>query len=110
MIDWSAFLTVFVSALTGTLVLVVLYSIGLRFMVAAGRIPVVNPAEFTDAITVFSKSEIKQAEKRAVKAAKKNPLSEGQKKAAYVAAWACFVCCGIAVLFGIYLIVPALHG
>jgi hypothetical protein len=27
-----------------------------------------------------------------------------------VAGWACFVLCGVGVLFGIYLIVPALHG
>jgi hypothetical protein len=27
-----------------------------------------------------------------------------------VAAWACFALSGVAVLFGIYLIVPALHG
>jgi hypothetical protein len=26
-----------------------------------------------------------------------------------VAGWACFVLCGLGVLYGIYLIVPALH-
>lgn len=110
MIDWMAFLIVLLAALVGTIALVTLYSIGLRFLVAAGRVPVVIPAEFDDAITVYTKAEIKQAEKRAAKAARKNPLSPGAQKAAYVAAWASFTLCAIGVLFGIYLIVPALHG
>ncbi|PPL15544.1 peptidase [Microterricola pindariensis] len=109
MIDWVAFFIVFLAAIVSTVVVVSTYSLGLRLLSASGRIPVVEPAEFTDAITVMSAKEIKTATKRARKAAKKNPLTAGQKQAAFIGAWACFVVCACAVLFGIYLIVPALH-
>ena len=68
------------------------------------------PAAFTDAITVVTPEEAAKAAKRAEKAARKSPLTEGQKRAAVFAAWVCFGLSGFAVLFGIYLIVPALHG
>lgn len=110
MIDWFAFLVVFVSALTASMVVVATYSLGLRLLSASGRIPIVEPAEFTDAITVMTPAEVEYAAKRARKAAKKNPLTEGQKKASFVGACTCFVVCGLAVIYGIYLIVPALHG
>ncbi|AWB95141.1 peptidase [Agromyces badenianii] len=105
MIDWLAFLLVFVSALVGTVVVVSSYSLGVRLLTISGRTPIVTPAEFTDAITVVTPAEIRQAEKRAAKAARKSPLSESQKRAALVGAWACFTLSGIAVIFGIYLIV-----
>jgi hypothetical protein len=79
-------------------------------LVRAGRVPVVTPATFTDAITVLTPAEIQSAEKKAAKAARKNPLSAGQKRIALITAYASFILCGAAVLFGIYLIVPALHG
>jgi ABC-type Fe3+ transport system permease subunit len=66
---------------------------------------VVTPAEFTDAITVLSEKEIRRAAKQAAKAARKSPLSEGQKTLAFAAAIGCFVVCGAAVLGGILLIV-----
>lgn len=105
MIDWLAFLLVFVSAMVGTGVVVASYSLGIRLLTTSGRTPIVTPAEFTDAITVVTPAEIRQAEKRAAKAARKSPLSEGQKRAALVAAWACFAVSGVSVLVGIYLIV-----
>lgn len=104
-IDWGAFLNVFIAAMLGAVVVVGFYALGLRMLVRAGRIPVVTPAEFTDAITVLSEKEIRRAEKQAAKAARKNPLSEGQKALAFVAAVACFVVCGAAVLGGILIIV-----
>ncbi|WP_139418434.1 peptidase [Agromyces laixinhei] len=100
-----AFLLVFVSAMIATVVVVSAYSLGVRLLTYSGRTPIVTPAEFTDAITVVTPAEIRQAEKRAAKAARKSPLSEGQKRAAFVGAWACFALSGIAVIFGIYLIV-----
>lgn len=109
MIDWSAFFIVFVAAFISCVVVVSAYSLGLRLLSASGRIPIVEPAEFTDAITVMTQKEIDSAAKRARKAAKKNPLTAGQKQAAFIGAWACFVVCAGAVLYGIYLIVPALH-
>ncbi len=105
-----AFLVVLVSALVGAAVVVSAYSLGVRLLTVSGRTPIVTPAEFTDAITIMSPTEAAHAAKRAAKAAKKSPLSAGQKQAAFVGAIACFVLSGFAVLFGIYLIVPALHG
>ena len=105
MIDMFAFLLVFISAMVATVVVVSAYSLGVRLLTLSGRTPIVTPAEFTDAITVVTPAEIRQAEKRAAKAAKKSPLSEGQKRAALVGAWACFALSGIAVIYGIYLIV-----
>ena len=105
MIDMFAFLLVFISALIGTVVVVSAYSLGVRLLTLSGRTPIVTPAEFTDAITVVTPAEIRQAEKRAAKAAKKSPLSEGQKRAALIGAWGCFALSAFAVIFGIYLIV-----
>jgi hypothetical protein len=104
-IDWFAFLVVLVSALVGATVVVVAYSLGIRLLTLSGRTPIVTPAEFTDAITVVTPAEIRQAEKRAAKAAKKSPLTEAQKRAAFVGAWACFTISAIAIILGVYLIV-----
>ena len=110
MIDWAAFVIVFGAALAGTLVVVGLFALGLRLLVMGGRVPVVVPAEFTDAITVLTPAEIEAAERKAAKAARKNPLTATQRQVATYAAYACFGLCACAVLFGIYLIVPVLHG
>lgn len=105
MIDWLAFLLVLVSALVGAGVVVSSYALGIRLLTLSGRTPVVTPAEFTDAITVVTPAEIRQAEKRAAKAARKSPLTEGQKRAALVGAYASFVVSALAVVVGIYLII-----
>ena len=110
MIDWFAFLLVLGSALLATVVVVTTYSLGIRLLTVSGRTPIVTPAEFTDAITVVSPAEAKAAAKRAAKAARKSPLSDGQKRAALIGARVCFALSGVAALFGIYLIVPVLHG
>lgn len=103
-IDWFAFVQVFVAAIIGTTVVVTFYSLGLRLLVRAGRSPVVAPAEFTDAIAVISDKEARRAEKAAAKAAKRSPLTEGQKRLALYGAYGCFAVCGAAVLVGILLI------
>ncbi|MDR5701357.1 peptidase [Agromyces sp. LY-1074] len=110
MIDWMAFVIVLVSAMIGATVVVSTYSLGIRLLTVSGRTPIVTPAEFTDAITIMTPAEAAHAAKRAAKAAKKSPLTAGQKRAAFVGACACFTLSGLAVLYGIYLIVPALHG
>ena len=110
MIDWLAFLIVLFSALLGAGIVVSAFSLGIRLVTISGRTPIVTPAEFTDAITVVTPAEARAAEKRAAKAARKSPLTESQKRAALVGAWACFGVSGIAVLVGVYLIVPALQG
>lgn len=104
-INWVDFAYVFIAALIGAVAIVMFYSLGLRMLVRAGRIPVVSPAEFTDAITVLTDKEIRRAEKQAAKAAKKSPLTDAQKTLAFFAAIGCFILCGLAVLGGITLIV-----
>ncbi|MFC8680820.1 peptidase [Microbacterium ureisolvens] len=104
-IDWIAFVQVFVAAMVAAVLIVSFYALGLRLLVRAGRAPVVAPAEFTDAITVITEKEARRAEKAAAKAAKRSPLTEGQKRFALVGAYACFVVCAAAVLGGLLLIV-----
>ena len=104
-IDWLAFVQVFVAALIASLLVVGFYAIAVRLLVRAGRVPVVAPAEFTDAITVISEKEARRAEKAAAKAAKKSPLTDGQKRLALVGAYASFGMCGLAVLGGLLLII-----
>ena len=104
-IDWLAFVQVFFAALTAAVLVVGFYALGLRLLVRAGRPPVVAPAEFTDAITVISEKEARRAEKAAAKAAKRNPLTDGQKRLALIGAYACFGVCAAAVLGGLLLIV-----
>jgi len=109
-IDWIAFSVVAVASLVSSAVIVTLYSLGLRLMTTAGRSPVVDPAEFTGAITVLTPKRAAKEAKRTRKALAANPLTDGEKMLALVGAYACFALCGGAVLFGVYLIVPALHG
>lgn len=104
-IDWLAFILVLAVALAGALLVVGFYAIGLRLLVRAGRVPVVAPAEFTDAITVLKPKQAAKAEKAAAKAAKKNPLTAGQKMLARVGAYASFTLCAVAVAGGILLII-----
>lgn len=104
-IDWMAFVNVFIAALLGACLIVAFYATGLRLLVRAGRIPVVSPAEFTDAITILSEKQARHAEKQAAKAAKKSPLTHGQRRLALIGAYACFILCGLAVIAGILIIV-----
>lgn len=104
-IDWIAFVQVFVAALLAAVLVVGFYSVGLRLLVRAGRVPVVGPAEFTDAITVITEKDAKRAAKAAAKAARKNPLTPGQRQLAAIGAYLSFGLCGIAVLAGLLLII-----
>ena len=109
MIDWSAFVIVSVASLFSAALLVSLYSLGLRLLTTAGRIPLVEPVEFTGAITILTPKKAAKQLKRARKAAATNPLTPGMKRLALYAGYACFALCAVAVLYGVYLIVPALH-
>ena len=104
-IDWMSFLQVFAAALLGAVLVVLFYALGLRLLVRARRVPVVAPATFTDAIAVVTDKQRRRAEKAAAKAAKKNPLTPGQKRLALYGAYACFFVCALAVLAGLILIV-----
>ena len=103
-INWEAFLHVFIAALLGAAIVVTFYALGLRLLVRGGRPPLVAPVEFTDAITVLTDKQRRRAEKAAAKAAARNPLSEGQKRLALVGAYVCFGVCGAAVLGALLLI------
>ncbi|AZS43337.1 hypothetical protein [Microbacterium oleivorans] len=103
-IDWFAFVQVFIAAILAASTVVTFYAIGLRLLVRAGRVPVVVPATFTDALTVMTAKEQKRAAKAAKKAARKNPLSAAQKRVALVGAYCSFVVCGLVVLGGLLLI------
>lgn len=104
-INWMAFVNVFLAAMLGACLIVTFYAIGLRLLVRAGRIPVVSPAEFTDAITILSEKQARRAAKQAAKAQKKSPLTERQKLVALVGAYGCFALCALAVIAGILIIV-----
>lgn len=104
-INWIAFLEVFAAALLAASLVVTFYAIGLRLLVRAGKVPVVAPADFTDAIAIVTEKDIRRANKAAAKAAKKSPLTQGQKQLALVGAYASFGVCGLAVLAGLLLIV-----
>jgi uncharacterized membrane protein len=103
-IDWLAFVQVFLAAMIAAVTIVLFYALGLRMLVRSGRAPVVTPAEFTDAITVISEKEARRAAKAAEKAARKSPLTDGQKQIALIGAYACFAVCALAVLGGLLLI------
>ena len=110
MIDWGTFSVVAGASLFSAAIVVSLYSLGLRLLTTAGRIPMVEPAEFTGAITVLSPKRAQKEAKRARKAAAANPLTAGQKCLALIGGYGCFLVCAAAVLYGVYLIVPSLHG
>lgn len=103
-IDWLAFVQVFIAALIGAVLVVSFYATGLRLLVRGGKSPVVSPAEFTDAITVITEKEAQRAVKASAKAARKSPLTDGQKRLSLVGAYACFAVAGLVVLGGLLLI------
>ncbi|SEH74496.1 MULTISPECIES: peptidase [unclassified Leifsonia] len=109
MIDWAAFVVVFAASLIGGCVVVALYALGTRLLAVAGRALFVEPVEFTDAITVLTPEKAAKLQRKAEKAQRKNPLSAGQKRLALAAACVCFTLCGLAVLYGLYLIIPFFH-
>lgn len=104
-INWIAFFQVFAAALVGAVLVVGFYGLGVRLLVRSGHAPVVAPAEFTDAIAVVTEKEIRKAEKAAAKAAKKSPLTEGQKRLALLGAYGSFGVAALAVLGGLIIIV-----
>lgn len=86
-IDWGAFLIVAVTSLVATAVLVSLYSLGVRLL-GSRR----SDDDSAGAGTGTGETEA------------------ARPMIATVGAITCFALCAAAVLFGIYLIVPFLHG
>jgi hypothetical protein len=109
MIDWAAFVLVFAASLVSSCVVVAFYSLGTRLLAAAGRALFVEPVEFTDAITVITPEKAAKLQRKAEKAQRKNLLTAGQKRLALTGAYACFTVCALAVIYGLYLIIPYFH-
>ncbi|MGW8433342.1 MULTISPECIES: hypothetical protein [Curtobacterium] len=96
-IDWWAFLTVAIVAVVSACFVVLVYSIGLRLWSAAdtraGKYTVKDDGTVGPATAGFPQPGVVQPGVRAFRAL----------------AVACFAVSGIAVLYGIYLIVPQFH-
>lgn len=93
MIDWAAFLIVFVAALFSAVFVVALYSLGIRFLATPAR-AVAGNTETNGPSRDDEDDDIDDL---------------GRPRWATVAAYICFGFSVLAVLVGIYLIVPALH-
>lgn len=109
MSGWISFVVVALASILAASLVVTLYALGLRLLSSAGHPVHVEPAEFTDAITVITPEEAEREAKRVRKARKRSPLTARQKRWALVAARTCFVLCAAIVLYGVYLIVPVFH-
>ncbi|MGO3147044.1 MAG: hypothetical protein ACTIJ6_05120 [Leucobacter sp.] len=94
MIDWMAFVAVFVASLVAAVFVVVMYSLGIRFL--ATPAPVVDGSDL--AVGPERDDEDDDVD------------DAGRPRWATVVANICFGLSGLTVLVGIYLIVPALHG
>ena len=95
-IDWLAFLVVFVAALLSAVCVVALYSLGIRFL--AMPAPRVRRADGTFEPDGPSRDD----EDDDIDAA-------GRPRWATAAANVCFGLSALAVLVGVFLIIPALH-
>lgn len=97
MIDWLAFLIVFGTSLGAAVFVVATYSLGIRFL-AVPAAPVRRADGSVEPVGPDRDDENDDIDE------------EGRPMWATVAANLCFAVSIIAVLVGIYLIVPALHG
>ena len=93
MIDWAAFGIVSLAALVSASVVVSLFAFGLRLLIVGRG---VDSDDSSDPVATAPDS---------------SGASPGSGRPAWAGAAAvgCFVLCGLAVLYGIYLIVPILH-
>lgn len=97
-INWMAFVTVFGTSLFAAVFVVALYSLGIRFLATPPR-PARRPDGTLEPVGPDRDDEDDDIDEEA-----------GRPRWATVAANVCFGASIVAVLFGIYLIVPALHG
>lgn len=97
MIDWMAFVIVFIAALVSAAVVVTLYSLGIRFL--ATPAPKIQRADGSIEPDGPSRDD------------EDDDVDDlGRPRWASVAAYVCFGLSIVCVGVGIYLIVPALHG
>lgn len=96
MIDWMAFVIVFVASLLSACGVVALYSLGIRFLATP-------PPKVAREDGTFEPD-------RPARDDEDDDLEEVTRPLwATIGAYACFILSGVCVLIGIYLIVPALH-
>ena len=106
MIDWIAFLEVFLVSLACAATGVFFYALGLRLLVSGGRPPVVPPAEFPDAIAGRAEKQAAKIERKVEKVMQRTPLTPAQQRGRLLCAYACFGVCALAVLGAVvYLVV-----
>jgi len=98
-IDFFALLVVTLAALTATVVVVALYAMGIRLSALADPLP-----EDLDPDTPEHEIRTKTGSIVTI-----TPLNEAKRSLARWGARICFGLCGVAVLFGIFLIIPYLH-
>ncbi|MDA3147684.1 hypothetical protein JSO19_09875 [Leucobacter sp. UCMA 4100] len=96
MIDWLAFIQVFLAAILASSGVVALYSLGIRFLAMPG------PKVVREDGTFEPDGPARDDEDDDV-------VEIGRPKWATVAANICFIASVLCVVVGIYLIVPALH-
>lgn len=98
-IDFFALLVVTLASLTATVTVVALYSLGIRLLALADPLP-----EDLDPDTPEHEIRTKTGSIVVIQ-----PLSPTRQKLALWGSRLCFGLCAVAVLFGIFLIIPALH-
>lgn len=96
MIDWFAFLQVFLASIISASGVVALYALGIRFLSTPG------PKPFLADGTVEPDGPARDDEDDDV-------VRSGRPLWATIAAYICFALSVVCVLVGIFLIVPALH-
>jgi hypothetical protein len=90
-VDWLAFLTVFAVAIVASVVVVGLYSTGIRLLATPGA---VAEGEGRGPARDDENDDVEET---------------GRPRLATLGAYACFTLTGAVVLYGVYLIIPALH-
>jgi hypothetical protein len=90
-VDWLAFLEVFAVAIIASALVVTLYSVGIRLLATPGP---VAEGEGSGPARDDENDDVEEA---------------GRPRSATLGAYACFGVTGLVVLYGIYLIIPALH-
>lgn len=97
MIDWMAFVTVFLASIISASLVVALYAFGIRFLATPGPKTILGDG------SVEPDGPERDDENDDIERV-------GRPLWATIAAYICFGLSIVAVLVGIYLIVPALHG
>jgi hypothetical protein len=97
MIDWLAFISVAVASLVSASVVVSLFAFGLRLLNVGGNLDAEETVETTETSATGTVNVVQTV------------VSAPRPAWATWCAYACFVLCAGAILYGIYLIIPFFH-